>query len=110
MIPSPYDTQARYGTKRETSWVGYKAHLTETCDEDSPNLITHVDTTLATDSDISVMDCLYRDLAHKALLPAEHLVDTAYVGSDWLVTSSTDYGVDRGCRVLCVNGKSQAIE
>jgi transposase len=94
MIPSPYDTQARYSTKRETSWVGYKAHLTETCDEDSPNLITHVDTTLATDSDISVMDCLYRDLAHKALLPAEHLVDTAYVGSDWLVTSSTDYGVD----------------
>jgi transposase len=30
IISSPYDPEARYTTKRETSWVGYKLHLTET--------------------------------------------------------------------------------
>ena len=30
-ICSPFDTQARYSIKRETEWVGYKVHLTETC-------------------------------------------------------------------------------
>ena len=30
---SPYDTEARYGNKRHTTWMGYKVHLTETCDK-----------------------------------------------------------------------------
>jgi transposase len=30
MQSSPYDPDARYGKKRETSWVGYKLHMTET--------------------------------------------------------------------------------
>jgi transposase len=30
LITSPYDVEARFATKRETSWTGYKAHLTET--------------------------------------------------------------------------------
>ena len=38
LISSPYDVEARYSTKREVQWVGYKAHLTETCDEDRPHL------------------------------------------------------------------------
>ena len=25
LIPSPYDTEARYSTKREVEWVGYKS-------------------------------------------------------------------------------------
>ncbi len=40
---SPYDPQARYGNKRSTTWTGYKVHLTETCDENSLHLITHVE-------------------------------------------------------------------
>jgi hypothetical protein len=28
LIQSPYDTQARYSTKRDTHWTGYKVHLT----------------------------------------------------------------------------------
>jgi transposase len=32
MISSPYDSEAHYARKRSTSWIGYKAHLTETCD------------------------------------------------------------------------------
>jgi len=42
LIQSPYDLDARYGTKRDMHWVGYKVHLSETCDEDQPHLITHV--------------------------------------------------------------------
>lgn len=48
LIVSPYDVQARFSMKREFGWVGYKVHLTETCDEDLPHLITHVETTRAT--------------------------------------------------------------
>ena len=42
---SPYDTQARYGNKRSTTWTGYKVHLTEICEKKSVHLITHVETT-----------------------------------------------------------------
>jgi len=94
IISSPYDPEAHYRTKRATAWVGYKVHLTETCDADSPNLITQVKTTLAAASDISVMDAIYTDLSDKDLLPAEHIVDTAYVSSDWLVKCPMDYGID----------------
>jgi transposase len=38
-IQSPYDLEARYCTKRDTEWVGYKTHLSETCDEGYPDLI-----------------------------------------------------------------------
>ena len=31
-ITSPYDTDARWGVKRDTFWNGYKVHVTETCD------------------------------------------------------------------------------
>lgn len=39
---SPYDPQARYGNKRSTTWIGYKVHLTETCDEPQMHLVTHL--------------------------------------------------------------------
>ncbi len=38
----PYDTNAHLAHKRTTGWIGYKAHLTETCDDGKPHLITHV--------------------------------------------------------------------
>ena len=34
-IASPYDLDARWGVKRKEFWLGYKLHVTETCD-DSP--------------------------------------------------------------------------
>lgn len=40
-IVSPYETDARYATKRATSWVGYKSHLTETCDDDLPRPVSY---------------------------------------------------------------------
>ena len=35
-IASPYDLDARWGVKREESWLGYKLHVTETCDDPPP--------------------------------------------------------------------------
>lgn len=40
-LKSPYETAARFSQKGTTTWVGYKVCLTETCDEDTPHLITH---------------------------------------------------------------------
>ena len=38
-ISSPYDRDAHSAKKRSTSWVGYKIHITETCDDDMPHLL-----------------------------------------------------------------------
>jgi transposase len=35
-IASPYDSDARWGVKRGTFWLGYKLHITETCDDPPP--------------------------------------------------------------------------
>jgi hypothetical protein len=35
-IASPYDLDARWGVKRDTFWLGYKLHVTETCDDPPP--------------------------------------------------------------------------
>ncbi len=93
-ITSPHDREARFATKRETSWLGYKVHLTETCDSDLPHLITAVQTTAATAADSSVIAAIHADLAEAALLPQEHLVDAGYMDADNLVASRQDHGVD----------------
>ncbi|MGH2344267.1 MAG: transposase, partial [Chloroflexota bacterium] len=50
-INSPYDPEVRYGTKRTHTWIGYKVHLTESCDDQTPHLVTQVATTIATGTD-----------------------------------------------------------
>jgi transposase len=35
-IASPYDTDARWAARRDTFWLGYKLHITETCDDPPP--------------------------------------------------------------------------
>ncbi len=94
MIASPYDLEVRYSQKRSTEWRGYKVHLTETCEADMPNLITHVETTVATDQDVTVLDEIHTGLQEKALLPADHLLDGAYLSGDNLVNSCNDYGIE----------------
>lgn len=93
-IDSPYDPQAHYAKKRETSWVGYKVHLSETCDEETPHLITHVETTPAPASDLATLPRIHDALKQRHLLPAKHLVDTGYVDAEALVSSQQDYEVD----------------
>jgi len=53
-IVSPYDPDARWSSKRDIQWVGYKVHMTETCDPAHPRLILHRETTVATTPDDQV--------------------------------------------------------
>jgi len=94
MISSPYDAEARYSIKRETTWTGYKVHLTETCDDDTPNLITDVATTAATHQDYEATAAIQDRLAARDLLPREHLVDAGYTSADRLVTSRDDHAIE----------------
>jgi transposase len=93
-IESPYDTEARFSTKRDLSWTGYKVHLSETCDEQLPRLITNVLTTVATTQDVSCTDDIQKSMQAKNLLPARHLVDTGYVDAQLVIESSRKYGIE----------------
>ena len=92
-ISSPYDPEARYGKKRDISWTGYKAHLTETCDPETPHVITNVETTLTTTPDDHMLTVVHQSLAKNELLPSEHLVDMGYTGCRMLVESQQRHGV-----------------
>ena len=93
-IHSPYDPEACFSIKRQTEWLGYKAHLTETCEEDQPNLITHVETTVSTIQDEQMTDPIHQALEDKGLLPKEHLLDRGYVNTNVLIDSQEQYGVE----------------
>ncbi|MBO0780352.1 MAG: IS1182 family transposase [Ktedonobacteraceae bacterium] len=94
LIASPYDPDARNAKKRATFWTGYKVHVTQTCDEDAPQLITHVETTPATTSDESIVSAIHAGLSGKELLPDQHLVESGYVTAANLVESQSSYYVD----------------
>jgi transposase len=93
-ISSPYDTQAHYARKNTTSWIGYKVHLTETCEQDLPHLITNVATTSGPIADMEMTAPIHESLKEKELLPAIHVVDTAYLDTGLLESSRQDFGVD----------------
>jgi transposase len=93
-IGSPYDVEAHYSKKRSTTWVGYKVHLTETCEKDGPHLITHVETTSAPVSDDARTAFIHEGLKRKDLLPEQHIVDTGYVDAKLLLESQQDYQID----------------
>ena len=91
---SPYDPEAHYGTKRDMHWTGYKVHITETCDEDLPRLITHVETTIAPQSDVEMTEPIHVALSNKGQLPSEHIVDGGYVDAELLVSSQSNHEIE----------------
>ncbi len=94
VISSPYDADARFARKGTTQWIGYKAHLTETCDDDFPHLITNVETTAAPIADGEATPVIHQALKKKNLLPEKHIVDTGYLDAELLVTSQRDYEIN----------------
>src|SRR5512142_248735 len=109
-IISPYDVDARYSIKRDHGWEGYKVHFTETCQPapagahgaqggpdhrpgEPPNLITNVETTLATVPDVALTDTIHQHLAEHGLLPGEHLVDSGYPSADIIVRAASLHGL-----------------
>jgi hypothetical protein len=113
-IASPYDTDARCGAKREEFWLGYKLHITETCDDAPPcscrpaaagqhgtgcahlvfpNLITHVATTDATVTDNQMTAVIHDDLAGKNLAPGRHYTDSGYASAALVVSALATWGI-----------------
>jgi transposase len=93
-INSPYDPEARFSKKRSTQWSGYKVHLTETCEQRLPHLITHVATTPAPRTDEAMTEVIEEELCQADLVPGEHLVDAGYVSARVLVKSQERFGIE----------------
>ena len=93
-VESPYDSEARYRTRSGTSWTGYVVHLSETCQDDMVNLLTHAMTTVATVHEARCTATIHRALAGKGLTPEEHLVDAAYIDAELLVRGREELGID----------------
>ena len=116
-IASPYDLDARWGVKRDTCWLGYKLHVTETCDDEPrcgcpgdggtgrrrhdedcvapafPNLITHVATTDATVTDNQMTGAIDDELAGKTLAPGRHYLDSGYLSAALVVSEAARHGI-----------------
>ncbi|MBN9390823.1 MAG: IS1182 family transposase [Chloroflexi bacterium] len=90
-IESPYDIEARYSEKRDSKWTGYKVHLSESCEEGQPHLITNLLTTQAQVPDVSSTDQIQQSLIAKGLKPSQHLVDMGYTNIDLLLTTKQKY-------------------
>jgi transposase len=92
-LRSPVDTQARYSEKRGEGWLGYKVHITETCDENMPRLIIQVTTTVATTPDAAALPEIEAGLAANRHLPEEHLVDAGYISAQNLLSSRREHQI-----------------
>jgi transposase len=121
-IASPYDTDARWGAKRDTFWLGYKLHITETCDDAPPcacrpadtpaagpahdpehdkgcarlvfpNLITNVATTDATVPDSQMTEPIHDALAARDLAPGRHYLDSGYLSAALVVSALAARGI-----------------
>src|SRR6266536_2574855 len=120
-IASPYDLDARWGVKREEFWLGYKLHVTETCDDPPPcscrpdpaarpaaggrdhdrgcaqlvfpNLITHVATTDATVTDNQMTGAVHDGLAARTMAPGRQYLDSGYLSAAVVVAALTTWGI-----------------
>ncbi len=90
---SPYETEARFRTKRGTQWIGYMVHFTETCEAQEVHLITHVDTTAATVHEAMRTAAIHQAVEEKGRAPKEHLVDAAYVSAEVRVSGRAQHGI-----------------
>lgn len=92
-LESPYDPEVRFATKRSMGWRGYKVHVTETCDEAHPHLITDVQTTPAPLPDVTMTQPIEQALLERDLPPTEHFVDAGYTEAGWVVESRRQVGI-----------------
>ena len=96
LIQSPHEPEARYRKKRDKSWQGYVAQVTETAEEaGDPNFITDVGVTDAQVSDSNALPEIQKRLAERNLTPSEQYVDQAYVSGTRLAESA-----EQGIRLM----------
>lgn len=88
VIETPHDPEARGSKKRHKSWVGYKEHITETCDDKLPSVIVDVEVTDATEGDNEQLPEIQKRLAERQLKPGEQIVDQSYMSGPNLAHSA----------------------
>lgn len=74
--------------------MGYKAHLTETCEPDAPHVVVDVTTAAGQVADNDMTSTIHAALRARHILPATQLIDSGYTGGELLVTSLAEYGID----------------
>jgi transposase len=113
-ISSPYDADARWGAKKDLLWLGYKLHISETCEDPPacgcppdpaaarprrcghdirPNLITHAATTDATVADSQMTVPVCAALAARGLAPARHYLDSGYAAPEHVLAAARQHGI-----------------
>lgn len=93
-IGSPHDADAHHARKSGKGWIGHKAHLSETCDDSLPRVVTCARATAGPAADGYVTPRVRRALRGKGLLPARHVVDTGHLDAALLVETGRDFGID----------------
>lgn len=94
-IESPYDIEAHFARHNDNEWIGYKVHITETCnDGEAMHVVTHVKTEIAPQQDVEATPIIQADLDRKGIAPSHHLVDAAYVGADVIVEAKRLHQID----------------
>jgi transposase len=68
--------------------------MTETCEDDLPHLITHIETAPGPTADGAATPKIHAALQQRGVLPGTHIVDTGFLDADLLVRSQERYGVD----------------
>lgn len=109
-LGSPYDPDARTGGKRigerEVFWLGYKLHVSETCEDPAParqpnqqpapadlHVITNVATTGGSVIDNTMTIPVHNALAARALAPGRHYVDAGYPSAEHLTTAKREHAI-----------------
>ena len=87
LIRSPHDPGVRLGAKRGKTWIGEKAHVSETAEPGGPNFLTDVTTAPAPSVDSAALPTIREHLAARALTAAEQYVDAGYVSGPQLAQS-----------------------
>ncbi|WP_185842058.1 transposase [Streptomyces sp. WAC 06725] len=64
-----------------------------TCDEERPELVVHVATTISTVRDIELTDTIHDELAGRQLLPGEHVVDSGYISPARIERAQRVHGI-----------------
>jgi transposase len=93
-VASPHDEDARFTAKRNEVKFGYSVHITETCTQGVPRLITNVLTTPATVGDTTSLPAIERSLRSRGLGPDEHLVDAGYTKAEYMLKTLEQYGTE----------------
>ena len=103
----------RRGVKRDAFWLGYKLHISETCDDAPPcdcaaaggghdrdcarttfpNLITNAAATDATVPDIQMTGVIHGELAGRDLAPGRHYLDSGYLSAAVVVAALRTRGI-----------------